>query len=132
MANPQVHIYIPVFLLHTYIHTYIDTHTHTHTLLMSVLGEFRATRGTHTHTLSQQTAVDLRHHQQGSSDAEPVQAQQSKQRVSVSCTPPRLADASNSKRNVVVEDTCQQLMSIVSSCTAHAVRNATSRSNCGR
>ena len=78
---------------------------HTHTLLMSVLGEFRATRGTHTHTLSQQAAVDLRHHQQGSSDAEPVQAQQSEQCEFASCTPPRIADTSRRKRNMVVEDT---------------------------
>ena len=76
---------------------------HTHTPHVGI-GE-SCENGTHTHTLSQQAAVDLRHHQQGSSDAEPVQAQQSEQCVFVSCTPPHIAGTSSSERNVVVADT---------------------------
>ena len=75
---------------------------HTHTLLVTVLGEFCATRGTHTHTFRKQTA-SLRHHQQGSSDAEPVQAQQSEQCRHAATHTPRLADTSGSERNVWAE-----------------------------
>ena len=60
------------------------TAPHTHTPHVGIGESFE--NGTHTHTLSQQAAKDLRHHQQGSSDAEPVQAQQSEQSVHAAVT----------------------------------------------
>ena len=58
---------------------------HTHTPHVGI-GE-SCENGTHTHTLShKQAAADLRHHQSGSSDAEPVQAQQSEQSVHAAVT----------------------------------------------
>ena len=78
---------------------------YTHTLLMSVLGEFRATRGTHTHTLTSRQQQISGIISRAAATQTAVKRSSQSNAYLASCTPPRLADTSRSNRLTEVNET---------------------------